>query len=1084
MRRGTAVLTVAVAVTATPVGARRAFGAVPVTCQPATGHVRDIYGAALAGTNLTDGDCSAAATTDVTGAYSIAVQTPNGSSVSAAKAGYTTTAQTVTVVGGPTGANDIQARFALAQASVTPTALRSGRTLSFSAETTAPPPDPRAGYVCGWGNDGYGELGGGPSSATEVPIPGPGGSGSLSGASALAEGAYHGLALRPADGSVVAWGWNLDGELGNGTTTINPTPGVVLGVGGTGTLSGVKALSAGLYHSVALRSDATVVTWGYNADGELGNGTTTKATSPVQVAGVGGTGVLSGITAVSSRALHSLALRTDGTVVAWGYNNHGQLGNASTTNSSTPVQVAGVGGTGVLSGVVAVAAGANHSLALRSDGSVVAWGLNSEGELGNGSTTDSSTPVLVLGQNGGPATSQVIAIAAGNAHSLALLNDGYGSVVGWGSNYYGQLGEGTALDFYKGPVYVSAPVSGGGIAGNLSNIVAIGAGHYHSLAVANDGTTLGWGYNSNGQLGDASTANRSTPVVVVGPKPVGELSGISAAAGGWLFSLGLRSYPCTAPTGSATKVVVQKPDGSVLPLTQGTTDAAGYTSWSGSYTIPTSTAEGAYHPKVCAVDVAFVANCDAAEAGKPPFVATPTVTLTYIVDNMPPTVSSTTPSPYADVLSAPTVSVTWYDNGSGVDTTKNPPTLSIDGASVPTSISGSAPTWTATTTGAVAPGVHRVDATASDVAGNVASYSFLFTYVTVSDGSASATLQQINAQPVDPQGTLPPPSNVTFTAPVAKATSFNEQLNASTWVGSGTLARPVSFDLVSVVFQNELGQATTATISGYSGSVSHNLAVLAPAGAPLKASVAAGSFAMGDLTVAVPGPPFLNTAKTTATLMAATAGLGETTSPSGSEILRSSFNQRLAVSGHLGACMEWQERAAFSTLCQAEPSPNPVTTVEIIPPALGACDSGGVCYSVFVPVQQGTDATLYTTSPSCAAAGSGTGCANGATTPASAIQEANARAILGCGTYLFPDKITRNLCTDDGSAVQAQGYAAAYLNAWSFGDAGGGFPLWQQDHAEVSAAGDHCPNGHGLSVGGAVHASTYRLGSDAVALDG
>jgi len=184
--------------------------------------------------------------------------------------------------------------------------------------------------------------------------------------------------------------------LGNGTTNNSSTPLQVPN------LSQVVALAAGYGHSLALRSDGTVWAWGDNSYGQLGNGTTTNSSTPVQVSG------LSGIVAISAGGYHSLALRSDGTVWAWGENSFGQLGNGTATDSYTPVHVSSS------SGIVAISAGGSHSLAVRSDGTVWAWGNNFAGELGNGTFTDSSTPVQVSGLSG------VTAIAGGGYHSLAL----------------------------------------------------------------------------------------------------------------------------------------------------------------------------------------------------------------------------------------------------------------------------------------------------------------------------------------------------------------------------------------------------------------------------------------------------------------------------------------------------------------------------------------------------------------------------------------------------------------------------------------------------------------------------------------
>ena len=182
-------------------------------------------------------------------------------------------------------------------------------------------------------------------------------------------------------GTVDCWGHNHYGQLGNGTTADSPTLVPVSG------LSGITAIATGVFHTCALLTGGTVDCWGANPDGELGNGTTTDSSTPVTV------GVFSGATAISAGGAHTCALVPfyGGIALCWGNNYVGQLGNGTTTNSSTPVPVSG------LSGVTAIATGGNHTCALLTGGTVDCWGENTYGELGNGTRSNSSTPVVVLG---------------------------------------------------------------------------------------------------------------------------------------------------------------------------------------------------------------------------------------------------------------------------------------------------------------------------------------------------------------------------------------------------------------------------------------------------------------------------------------------------------------------------------------------------------------------------------------------------------------------------------------------------------------------------------------------------------------
>ena len=303
--------------------------------------------------------------------------------------------------------------------------------------------------------------------------------------------------------------------MGNGTTTDSDTPVAV------NTLSGLTAIAGGDYHSLALRSDGTVWTWGENVYGELGNDTLSGSETPVQVLGSGGSGYLTGVVAIAGIGFHSLALRSDGTVWAWGDNGYGQLGDGTTTNSETPVQVLGAGGSGYLTGIVAIAGGMYHSLALRNDGTVWTWGYNYYS-----APTNSNTPVQVLGAGGSGFLTGIVAIAGGSVHSLAVKSDG--TVWAWGYNEYGQLGNGT-LTTSGTPVQVLGP----GGSGYLTGMVAIAGAVYHSLALRSDGTVWAWGNNAYGELGNGTFTESETPV------QVGGLSGVVAIAGGDYHSLAL-----------------------------------------------------------------------------------------------------------------------------------------------------------------------------------------------------------------------------------------------------------------------------------------------------------------------------------------------------------------------------------------------------------------------------------------------------------------------------------------------------------------------------------------------------------------
>ncbi len=310
-------------------------------------------------------------------------------------------------------------------------------------------------------------------------------------------GGQYTLSLK-SDGTVWGWGYNGSGQLGDGTNTNRSTPVQVTN------LSGVVAVSAGNHHSLALKSDGTVWAWGNNYYGQLGDGTTTNSKIPVQVTG------LSGVVSVAAGGFHSTALMSDGSVWAWGYNEQGELGDGTMTDSAVPVQVSG------LSGVVSVSAGVYYTTALKSDGTVRSWGANWFGQLGNGTEIDSNVPVQVTGLNG------VVSISTGDEHSAAVKSNG--TVWTWGTNDYGQLGDASGENS-NSPVQVSG----------LSGVVSVSAGSYHTIAMKGDESIWAWGSNAYGELGDGTGIDRLLPVQVT------EVSGVISIVAGGFNTVALKS---------------------------------------------------------------------------------------------------------------------------------------------------------------------------------------------------------------------------------------------------------------------------------------------------------------------------------------------------------------------------------------------------------------------------------------------------------------------------------------------------------------------------------------------------------------
>jgi alpha-tubulin suppressor-like RCC1 family protein len=361
------------------------------------------------------------------------------------------------------------------------------------------------GVKC-WGANGYGQLGDGTTTNRNTPV---GVAGLSSGVTAITAGWYHTCALTT-DGGVKCWGYNAYGQLGDGTTTNRYTP---LDVDGLS--SGVKAIAAGVGHTCALTAGGGVKCWGRNDYGQLGDNSTTNRYTPVNVVGLS-----SGVIAISTGHLHTCALILGGGVKCWGWNGHGQLGDGTTVDRHTPVDV-----TGESSGVTAIAASARHTCAVTAGGGVKCWGANWLGQLGDGTTIERHAPVDVVGLSSG-----VRAISAGEYHTCGLTAGG--GVKCWGWNYTGQLGDGTSIDR-------PSPVD---VVGLSSGITAIAAGLIHTCALTSGGGVKCWGANDSGQLGDSTTITHLTPVDVVGFEGIAKL--IVVLVHGWLGLSSNWNYSC------------------------------------------------------------------------------------------------------------------------------------------------------------------------------------------------------------------------------------------------------------------------------------------------------------------------------------------------------------------------------------------------------------------------------------------------------------------------------------------------------------------------------------------------------------
>jgi len=335
----------------------------------------------------------------------------------------------------------------------------------------------RDGSLWAWGRNNSGQLGDGTNNDALVPIR----IGTDTDWSMVAAGHSHSVAIKT-DGSLWAWGANNYGQLGNGTASNSLVPVRI------GTENNWAKVSAGSAHTVAIKTDGSLWAWGQNSYGQLGDGTTSTRYSPVRI------GTDNDWVAVACGWFHTLALKSDGTLWSWGYNSYGQLGRQSTSqNFCIPVQI------GTETNWNKIAAGWYHSVAIKTSGLLYSWGANDYGQLGKGDTQPRSTPETVNGDTNWQL------VEAGWAHTLAIKTDG--TLWAWGNNTYGQLGvsdEVNSETMNKKPNRV----------GLENNWVAIAAGGQHSLGLRYDGTngTLwSWGSNAYGQLGDGTKTSHSTP---------------------------------------------------------------------------------------------------------------------------------------------------------------------------------------------------------------------------------------------------------------------------------------------------------------------------------------------------------------------------------------------------------------------------------------------------------------------------------------------------------------------------------------------------------------------------------------------
>ncbi len=337
------------------------------------------------------------------------------------------------------------------------------------------------GTLWAWGANSSGQIGNG--DVNNMIFNSPIRMGTDSNWRTISAGNYHTVAIKT-DGTLWAWGLNTYGQVGDGTTTNKNIPTQI------GTDNNWSRISAAWDNTIAIKTDGTLWTWGVNHGSEFGDGSIFNYTIPTQV------GTDSNWSDINAGHYHTLAIKIDGTLWTWGGNGWGELGDGTTTPKYFPIQI------GTDTNWSAVSAGAYHSHALKSDGTLWSWGVNYEGEIGDGSSginTDKHIPTQI------GLTNHWTKIDAGEDFCLALTNNG--TLWGWGRNYFGQLGNGS-----NGNSYIPSQI------GAASNWTTISAGGYHSQALKADGTLWVCGFNNMGQLGTGNTPNLYVFTAIVCPQ--------------------------------------------------------------------------------------------------------------------------------------------------------------------------------------------------------------------------------------------------------------------------------------------------------------------------------------------------------------------------------------------------------------------------------------------------------------------------------------------------------------------------------------------------------------------------------------
>jgi len=316
-------------------------------------------------------------------------------------------------------------------------------------------------------------------------------------------GEYFSSALT-STGRLFTWGLYSSGQLGIEILSFQNTPIEITSQFNLGVDETISSISLGKEHSSALTSTGRLFTWGYNRYGQLGDGATTNQNTPIEITSQFNLGFDETIISISLGDSHSSALTSMGRLFTWGYNTYGQIGDGTTTDKITPIEITSRFSLTVGETIVNVSLGGYHSSAVTSEGRIFTWGSNENGQIGDGTITDKTTPTEITGRFNLTVDETIVNVSLGEYHSSALTSEG--RFFTWGSNDSGQIGDGTSTN-RNNPTEITSRLS---LTAD-ETIINVSLGGYHSSLLTSEGRLFTWGFNFHGQLGDGKTINKTTP---------------------------------------------------------------------------------------------------------------------------------------------------------------------------------------------------------------------------------------------------------------------------------------------------------------------------------------------------------------------------------------------------------------------------------------------------------------------------------------------------------------------------------------------------------------------------------------------